>query len=127
MLQKSVEHFITQQNTLLHSRTLYCTVEHFTTQQKVKKSQLYSRKCRNVTLQKNAEDVIAQQKVKKSQSCGRKWKKVHFAVETKDKLTLQRLPLNFGLNVCTQTGSGRMVLWSPFRVALGPTSFLEKA
>jgi len=102
-------------------------VEHFTTQQKVKKNQLYSRKCRNVTLQKNAEDVTAQQKVKKSQSCGRKWKKVHFTAETKYKPTLQRLPLNFELNVCAQTGSDRMVLWSPFRVALGPTSFLEKA
>ena len=72
------------------------------------------------------EDITAQQKVKKSQSCGRKRKKVHFAVEIEDKPTLQRIPLNFGLNVCTQTGSGRMVLWSPFHRALGPTSFLER-
>ena len=103
------------------------SVENFTAQQKVKKSQLCSRKCRNVMLQKNAEDVIAQQKVKKSQSCGRNQRKFPSAAKMENKPILQRLPLDFGLNVCTQTGSGKMVLQSPFREAPDPTSFLEKA
>ena len=96
------------------------------------------------TLQKSVENFTLQQKVllhikmlyyvaesftalQKSQSCDRNWRKVHSAAKTEDKPTLQHLPLDFGLNVCAQSGSGRMVLWSPFHGALDPTSFLEKA
>ena len=78
-------------------------------------------------LQKSAENFTAQQKVllyskkfyctaesftthQKSQPYGKNWRKVPSTVETEDKPTLQRLPLDIGLNVCAQTSSGRMVL-----------------
>ena len=76
--------------------------------EKCRKTLLHNRKLRRVNL-------VAE-----------KGKKFIFAVETEDKPALQRIPLNFGLNVYTQTGSDRMVLWSPFHRALGPTSFLER-
>ena len=81
---------------------------------------------RSLTLQKSAENFIAQHKVKKSLFCGKNWGNVPSAVETENKLILQCLPLDFKLNVCAQTGSGRMVPQSPFCGASSPTSFLEK-
>ncbi|KAK9992055.1 hypothetical protein SO802_027040 [Lithocarpus litseifolius] len=98
------------------SRKLYHAAENFTALQKVLKH--------NKRFYSTAGSFTAQQK---SRFCGRNWRKVHSTAKAKDKLTLQRLPLDFGLNVCAQTNSGRMVLWSLFRKALDPTSFLEKA
>ena len=127
MLQESVESFTVQQKVLMHSKKLYCASKSYTMQQKVL---LYRRKLYCV-----AESFTALQKVllrsrrfyciaEKSAMC---WRKVHPTTKAEDKLTLQCLPLDFGLNVCVQTDSDKMVLWSPFREALGPTSFLEKA
>ena len=85
---------------------------------KVQKTLLHSRKfyC-------TAENFTTHQK---SQPYGKNWRKVPSAVETEDKPTLQRLPLDIGLNVCAQTSNARMVLWSPFCEALDPTSFFQK-
>ena len=96
---------------LLNSRRCYCTVElycvaeNFIAQQKVL---LHNRK-----FYYTAEGFTAQQKVLLHN------KKVRPVAETEDKPTLQRLLMDFRLNVCAQIGSGRMVLWSPFSRAPG--------
>ena len=117
------------QKALLRSRKLYCARESFTAQQKVYRTTKTFTAHQRVLLHNRrfhctVESFIAQHK---SQSCGINWSKVPSVVETEDKPTLQRLPLDFGLNVCAQIGSGKMVLWNPFRGAPGPTFFLEKA
>ena len=119
------------QKVLLHSRRCYFTAKSFNAQLKVL---LHSKKFCCTTQEKvllhirrfhcTAKSFTAQQK---SQICGRNWRKVDFAPETKDKPTLQCLPLDFEFNACAQIGSGRMVLQSPFCGAPDPTSFLEKA
>ena len=83
MLQKNTESFTAQQKVLLYSKKFYYTAESFTAQQKV----LQCNKRFYCTL----ESFTAQQK---SQSCDRDWRKVLSTAETKDKPTLQRLPLD---------------------------------
>ena len=99
----TAESFTAQQKVLLRSRKHYCTAEGFAAQKNIL---LHSRR-----FHCTAESFTAQQK---SQTCGRNQRKVHFVAEIEDKPTLQHLLLDFGLNVCAQIGSGRMVLWSPF-------------
>ena len=135
-LQKSAESFTVQQKVLLHSRKLYYATKSYTAQQKaiLRSRRFYCTVGSFTAMQKvllrnrrfycTTESFTAQQK---SWSCGRNQRKVPSVAKAEDKLTLQRLPLEFGLIVCAQTGSGRMVLWSPFRQALGITSFLEKS
>ena len=110
------------QKALLHSRRLYCAAEGFAAQQKVL---LHYRR-----LYYTSKSFTPQQKIllhSKKSVLWQNWRKVPSMTETEDKPTLQCLPLDFGLNVCTQTNSGRIVLWSPFCKAPGLTSFLEKA
>ena len=116
----TAEGFKAQQTALMHNRQLNCTAEGFTAKNFIvqQKVLLHNRQFYYMT-----ESFAAQQK---SQTCGRNWRKVLSAAEIEDKPILQCLPLDFGLNICTQTGSDRMVLWSPFRGAPDPTSFLEK-
>ena len=118
----TAESFTTQQTALLHSRRFYCMTESFIAQQK---ALLDNRKFYCAI-----EDFIAQQKVLPYS------RKVNIVVETGEKFLLQQeqriSPLchvfpRLGLSVCAQTCSGRVVLWSPFCRALGPTSFSEKA
>ena len=114
-LYSAAENFTTQQKAIPHIRRFYCTVRSLTALQKVL---LHSRRFYCI-----AESFTAQQK---SWSCGKNWRKVPSAAKAEDKLTLQRLSLDFGLNVCAQTRSSRMVLWSPFLEVPSLTSFLEK-
>ena len=115
-LQKSGESFIALQKSILRNRRFYCTARSFTTLQKVL---LHYRRFYYIV-----GSFTTQQK---SRSCGRNWRKIPSVAKTEDKLTLQHLSWDFGLNVCTQTGNGRMVLQSPFCEALDLTFFLEKA
>ena len=72
------------------SFTLQKSVGNFIAQQKVKKSQLCSKKCKNFMLQKNAEDVTPQQKVEsimwqkleKSSFYGRNGEQAQFAASS---------------------------------------------
>ena len=83
------------------SFTLQKSVGNFIAQQKVKKSQLCSKKCRNFTLQKNAEDITPQQKVEsilwqkleKSSFCGRNGEQAQFVTSSLG-LWTQRLRTN---------------------------------
>ena len=112
------------QKTLLHNKKL----RKASSVAKAGKSFLLQQRWSKVThTEKSAENFTAQWKVKKSQLCGRNWRNVPSMVEKKNKPTLQCLPSDFGLNICAQTRSGRMVPQSPFRGAPGLTSFLEKA
>ena len=65
-LQSTTESFTAQREDLVHSKKFCCIAE---------KSGLW-------------------QKLAKSYFCGRNWRKVHSETETKDKPTLQRLPLD---------------------------------
>ena len=90
--------FKAQQIALMHNRQLYCTaegftIEGFTARQKALmhsgQLQMHSRKFCCI-----AEKSVLRQKLEKSSFCGRNWRKVSSAVETKDKPTLQHLPLD---------------------------------
>ena len=71
---------------------------------------------------KSVENFTVQQKIKKSQFYGKNWRNVPSTVETEN--NLQRCPLDFGHNVRAQIDNGRMGSWSPFHEASSPTSFL---
>ena len=82
----TTESFTVRQKALMHSRQLQCTAENFTAQQE---TSLRNRKFCCI-----AEKSVLWQKLEKSFFCGRNWRKVPSATETKDKPTLQRLPLD---------------------------------
>ena len=122
----TVESFTAKQKVLLRSRQLYCIAEGFTARQKVL---LHGRKLYCII-----ESLTAQQKillhsrkfyrtVEKS-ILWQNWRKVPSVVGTIDKPTLQRLPLDLDSTFAHKLA---VVLWSPFRSAPDPTSFLEKA
>ena len=121
-MKSSHSHCRKVQKVILHSRRFYCTAESFTAQQK---ALLHSKRFYYIT-----EVFTEQQKVllhSRKVSPMAKIREKFLLRQKEDKPTLQRFPLDFGLNICTQTGSSRMTLWSPFCEARGPTSFLEKA
>ena len=76
----------------MHNKKLYCTAESFTAQQTVL---LHSRKFYRI-----AEKSVLRQKLEKSSFCGRNRGYAHFVASS----------LGLGLNVCAQTGNGKMVL-----------------
>ena len=78
-------------------------------------------------LQKSTESFTTQQKVKKSQFHSRNWGNVPSAVKTRNKPSLQRHSLDFGLNVYTQTVSGKIGPWSPFCESASPNFLLRKS
>ena len=49
------------------------------------------------------------------------------AVETRNKPSLQRHPLNFGLNVYAQIGSNRIGPWRSFYRSVNPNFLLRKS
>ena len=107
-MKSSLSHYRKVQNTLLHSKRLSKVP-----QQKLEKCYLCSRDGeKSLTLQKSIENFITQQKVKKSQR--------------QNKHSLQRHPLDFGLNICAQTGSSRMKPWSLFCESISPSFLLRK-
>ena len=79
------------------------------------------------TLLKRAENLITQQKDKKSQFDDRSQRNVPFAIGTKNKPSFQYCPLDFGLNVYAQSGSGKMRPWSPFRESVKPNFLPRKS
>ena len=79
----------------------------------------------SLTLQKSVENFTAQQKLKKSQFHDRSWSNVPSAIEMENKSSLQRCPLYFELNVCAQTDSGKIGPQSPLHESIRP-NFLSR-
>ena len=113
MLQKSVENFTAQQNTLLHSRKL-------------------RKACYAI---ENAE-MSHCRKMQKTLPHHRKLRRVNLVAETREKFLLWQKWRTSPIcsvflwtldSFCTQISNGRIVPQSPFCGALGPTYFLEKA
>ena len=82
----TAESFTTWQKALMNSKQLQCTTESFTAQ---REDLLHSKKfcCK-------PEKSVLRQKLEKSSFCGRNWRKFPSTTKTKDKPTLQRLPLD---------------------------------